>query len=249
MPDEFPETRWSLVLRLRSPDEDEAAAACAEICRNYWVPLYQFLRLQGDSREQAEDVVQGFFLKVLEKGWLRSVEPLVTGEEEAAPNRGRLRSYLLACLRAYRAKQYRHEQAAKRGGGLDRVFGDFSDAESGLASIAGAELGPDEQFDRVWAVTLIRRASRQLRERYAEKGRADLYDALEPLLNGGQHGSIGALAAKLGSDESALRTDLHRLRKRLRESVINEITSTLDPEAGVSAEEELASLMNALRPS
>lgn len=247
MPDEFPETRWSLVLRLRSPDEDEAAAACAEICRNYWVPLYQLLRLQGDSREQAEDVVQGFFLKVLEKGWLRSVEPLVAeAGEAAAPNRGRLRSYLLACLRAYRAKQYRHEQAAKRGGGLDRVFGDFSEAESGLASIAGAELGPDEQFDRAWAVTLISRASQRLRDRYVKKGRGDLYDALEPLLGGDQRGSIQSLSRTLNIDENTLRSDLHRLRKRLREFICAEVSETLDPGSGITAEEELSALMRAL---
>lgn len=247
MPDEFPETRWSLVLRLRSADEDEAAAACAEICRNYWVPLYQFLRLQGDSREEAEDVVQGFFLKVLEKGWLRSVEPFSASEDGAATqNRGRLRSYLLACLRAYRAKQYRHDQAVKRGGGLDRVFGDFSDAESGIASIAGAELGPDEQFDRAWAVTLIKRASQRLRDRYSKKGRGDLYDALEPLLSGDQRGSIQSLSRSLNVDENTLRSDLHRLRKRLRDCICAEVSETLDPVSGITADEELTALMRAL---
>lgn len=248
MSGEFPETRWSLILRLRSHDEVEAGEACAEICRNYWVPLYQFLRLQGDTREQAEDVVQGFFAKVLEKGWLRSVEPLIAGEEgEVAPHRGRLRSYLLACLRAYRAKLHRHDHAQKRGGGHDRVFADFSDAESGYHALADTGLQPDELFDRAWALALIQRASKRLRDRYEKKGRLDDYLRLEPFLYRDPPSALAELAREIGQDEGKIRSDLHRLRKRLRECVHEEVGKTLDTAAGISCEEEVASLMKALR--
>lgn len=247
MSSEFPETRWSLVLRLRSPDEDEAATACAEICRNYWVPLYQFLRFQGDSREQAEDVVQGFFAKLLEKGWLKSVEPLVVTDDAGnSSNRGRLRSYLLSCLRAYRAKVYRHDHAMKRGGKHEQVFGDFSEAESGVISLTDSGLRPDELYDRAWALAVIKRATDRLKLRYEKKGRGDDYTRLEPFLNGDAPGALADLARRDGEDEGKLRSDLHRLRKRLRECIHEEVNLTLDPASGISCEEELANLQRAL---
>lgn len=271
MSSEFPDTRWSLIARVRSDDPAESSEALAEICRDYWMPLYQFLRIQGDSKEQAEDVVQGFFEKVIEKGWLERIEPMVAaqaggaeasgrggGEEGTTPpvidegeggsrvRLGRLRSYLLACLKAYRAKVYRAGQAAKRGGGLTMVSTDLEGAESAIRSLAETGLGPEEQFDRAWALALVRAATERLRARYESKGRGDLFDALEPCLASAEPPRYEQIGVRLGVGEGKLRTDLHRLRKRLRDQIREEVARTIDPRSGVGIEEELSNIAKAL---
>jgi len=265
MSEQFPETRWSLIVRIRSDDPVESGEALAEVCRDYWMPLYQFLRFQGDSKEQAEDAVQGFFEKLIEKGWLERIEPMVASlvqEDPSAPaaadlqdpqdsrssrvRLGRLRSYLLACLKAYRAKVYRAGQAAKRGGGLSLVPSDLEGAESAVVTLAAAGLGPEEQFDRAWAVALIRAATEKLRDRYERKGRQELFDALSPCLSDTGELSYREIAARLGVEEGKLRTDAHRLRKRLRDQIREEVARTVDPRSGVTVEEELRNLSLAL---
>jgi len=262
MSEQFPETRWSLIVRIRSDDPVESGEALAEVCRDYWMPLYQFLRFQGDSKEQAEDAVQGFFEKLIEKGWLERIEPMVASfaqDDPSAPaasapqdscgsrvRLGRLRSYLLACLKAYRAKVYRADRAAKRGGGLSLVTADLEGAESAVVALAATGLGPEEQFDRAWATALIRAATDKLRARYESKGRWELFDALSPCLSDTGELSYREIAARLGVEEAKLRTDVHRLRKRLRDQIREEVARTIDPRSGVTVEEELRNIALAL---
>ncbi len=247
--DQFPDTRWSLVIRIRSDDDEIAHEALSEICRTYWRPLYRFLRLQGDSREQAEDVVQGFFEKILEKGWLERVAPPdeTEGSDDHAVRKARLRSYLLACLRAYRAKEYRREQAVKRGGGLFKLSLDIDTAEAGLAEVAASGRSPEAEFDRAWALEVIGRAQDALRRRYEAKGKGPLFTALEPFLAGSEtEESYADLGARLGITESKVKTEMHRLRSRLRGSILEEVSRTIEERSDITIEDELTHLLMAL---
>jgi DNA-directed RNA polymerase specialized sigma24 family protein len=239
---QFPTTSWSLVMQIRSSDEVIVRKALESICRDYWPPLYRFVRLQGASAEQAEDEVQGFFAKMLEKGWLESIE---TPGQSGTP--GSLRAFLLSCFKAYRANEYRRENAQRRGGAFQRVHAEFDSSDTDLMDLQPSTgRSPDDEYDRAWAMEVLNRATHSLRQRYIAKGRADQFTALEPYLMEGSGEPQTAIAERLGSSPAKLKTDIHRLRQRFRESIREEVARTLAPDAGVSVDEELAHLIRCL---
>jgi len=241
-PGHFPTTSWSLVLQIRSSDEKVVRQALENICRDYWPPLYRFVRIQGASPEQAEDEVQGFFQKMLEKGWLESIE---TPKQDGTT--GTLRSYLLTCLKAYRANEHRRENALRRGGGFQRIHMEPESDDSDVIDLQPAsDRSPEEEYDRAWAMEVLNRATHALRQRYIAKGRAEQFAALEPYLMEGSGEPQAALAEKLGSTTAKLKTDIHRLRQRFREAIRDEVSRTLAPDAGISVDEELAHLIRSL---
>ncbi|HEX7653898.1 MAG TPA: sigma factor [Verrucomicrobiae bacterium] len=229
----FPNTRWSVVLAARQATP-EAAAALEIICREYWYPLYAFVRRCGQSPHDAQDLTQAFFCRLLEKRWL----------DAADRAKGRLRSFLIQALKNFMSNEWDRTAAQRRGGGMIPVQLDTAFAESRFAADTQA-LAPDETFDRQWALTLIRLTMERLKAEFAAAGRPTDYEHLKPCLLA-DRGTLdyAGVARGLGVNENAARVAVHRLRKRFREIYREEIAQTLA--AGADLEAELRHLAAAL---
>ena len=219
-PAQFQTTRWSLIVRARG-EGAVARAALEALCRAYWFPLYAFARRNGASRHDAEDLVQAFFSHVLASDFVARAEPA----------KGRFRSFLLASLRNFMAKEHARETAQKRGGGVRPVDFDENAAEERLglsATGAGPELTPAEHFERDWALALLEQALDRLGAEQRAMGKAELFARLRPLLRAGpQKGDYEALAAEFGLAKGTLAVTMHRLQGRYKELVRAEILQTV----------------------
>jgi RNA polymerase sigma-70 factor (ECF subfamily) len=215
---QFQTTRWSLIVRARG-EGAVARAALEALCRAYWFPLYAFARRSGASRHDAEDLTQAFFSHVLASDFVARAEP----------EKGRFRSFLLASLRNFMAKEHARDSAQKRGGGARPVDFDENAAEErlGLTS-TGSELTPAEQFERDWALALLEQALDRLGAEQRAMGKAELFARLRPLLRAGpQRGDYEALAAEFGVAKGTLAVTMHRLQQRYKELVRAEILQTV----------------------
>jgi len=232
----FVTTHWSLVLAARDKQSPQSAEALEKLCRAYWYPLYAYLRRTGQSRENAEDLTQAFFARLLEKHFLDS----------AAQERGRFRSFLLIALKRFVANEWDREQAQKRGGGRTHISFDTELAERKFQSeIVAPEVSPDRAFERRWALTLIEQTMSRLRAEFERSGKIPEFERLKVFLTADKTKiPYAAAAGELGMTESALRVAVHRLRKRYRELFREEIAHTLAE--GESVEEELQHLLGVL---
>lgn len=235
MPDEFLTTRWSLVEAVGSGDEERARAALAELCEQYWFPLYAFVRRRGAAAHAAEDVVQGFFADLIERGDLARV----------TRGAGRFRAFLKVAARNFLANERDRERALKRGGGRVRLGLDFGDAESRLAAEPTHDETPERTFDRLWALELLQGALAALEAEYRDTQRGATFDALRAALAGGaERVDYAAAAAHLGTSPGACRVAATRLRQRLGEHLRARIAETVSHPREV--EGELDELMAAL---
>jgi DNA-directed RNA polymerase specialized sigma24 family protein len=219
---------------LAAGSDKNAEAARTRLCETYWYPLYAYLRHQGHSSTQSEDLTQAFFLKLLEKNCLSS----------ATPQRGRFRSFLLTALKHFVANERDFESAQKRGGAMRFVSIDVPAAESKLSLATAESQTPEAIFERDWALTLIEKVRADLKRDWTRQGKAPLYSALRPFLANGAARPHAETAAQLGMSEGAIKVAVHRLRKQFRESLRNEIAATVDSEAEI--DQELAFLLAAL---
>ncbi len=232
----FVTTRWTMVLaagRRSSPDSDRALA---ELCRNYWFPLYAYVRRRGHSREDAEDLTQAFFAGFLARNHL----------EGLAAERGRFRAFLLASLKHFLANEWDRSQRQKRGGGTPLLSLDWQEADARYHLEPVDPGNPERLFDREWALALLEQVVGRLGLECAAAGKADLFTHTKSFLIGGDEPAAhAAAAAALDMDPGAVRVAVHRLRKRYRELLRDEIAQTLaDP---TRVEDELRSLQDALR--
>jgi len=240
----FHTTRWSVVAaagRWR-PDaaDDEARAALGELAEAYWPPLYAYARRRGAPREEAADLVQGFFARLVEKGGLEAEER----------ERARFRAFLLTAFQRFWANRAAHGRALKRGGGraalsLEALTLDREDSSvRDLAELA-TDQTPERAYERRWALQVMERALARLAVEQERAGRSDLFAALRAHLAPGQTAPAHAVVAeRLGTSEGAIKVALHRLRRRYGELVRDEVAGTLaDPTA---VEAELAALIEAL---
>lgn len=193
-----------------------------EICRQYWYPVYAFLRRYGFSSGDAEDLTQEFFGACISRETLH----------QARSEKGRLRSFLLHMLRQLAANQLRHRQALKRGGGLEIVSLDAADPEERYRREPAETRDPGLLFDRAWAARLLAAAMERLREDFARGDNLDDFEQLKEYLPFGESVTPYAEAARrLGVSESALRLQIHRMRKRWGKHIDAEIAETVsDPE-------------------
>lgn len=229
---EFPSTHWSLVLSSWGATE-ASARALEHLCSIYWRPLYVFLRRQGSSSADAQDLVQGFLQRLLKRGDL----------EHTRPEKGRFRSYLITGLRNYAIKQVRQEKARKRGGGAIRLALDAELAEQlGLADLSAST--PEAAFDRQWARILLGRALDRLRAEHVARGKEAMFDTLVPLLEGADEDAYGVIATRLNMRRGAVAVAVYRLRGRLRELLRAEVAQTVGSRA--EADAELRELLGAL---
>lgn len=234
--DYFATTRWTVVLAAGRRHEPQAARALEELCAIYWFPLYAYVRRHGRSKEDAEDLTQGFFARFLERNYL----------EKLSSDKGRFRAFLLASLKHFLANQYDRVGRSKRGGGLAPLSLDWQDADSRYQVTPADQLSPDKLYDRAWAVTLLERVIGRLRDECAATGKAGLFDRLKEFLTVGKSAiPYPQAAADLELSEGAVRVAVHRLRRRYRELLREEIAQTLSDPAQV--EEEIRALFTAFR--
>ncbi len=230
----FVTTRWSLVVAAGARTE-ASEEALATLCQTYWYALYAYVRRSGYDVEHAEDLVQGFFVRLLDREMLR----------RAQPERGRFRSFLLASLKHFMMNEYERAHAAKRGGGAAPLTLDVTAAEGRYALEPRDTLDPERLFERRWAQTLLRQAQVRLRTACARSGKARLYEQLEPFISGEDDNvPYRQVAVALDTTEGAARVAVHRLRRKFRDLLREEIVHTVDDESQV--DEEMRFLLKTL---
>lgn len=222
---DFPHTRWSLVARAK--EGDNSAKALAELCEQYWYPLYAFVRRKGFTKADAEDLTQGFFTSLLEKDRIQ----LFSAEK------GRLRAYLLGAIKNYISNERSKAMAQKRGGGRTFVAFDAELAESRYLQEPSLPESPDGLFKLRWALDLLDRAFGVLEKEYRVAGKGNLFEALKPCVGGDQPGSTHAdIAEGLGISEGNARVSLYRIRKRYRRVLEELIADTVSDPAEIEDE-------------
>jgi len=211
------------------------ASALEELCRNYWQPVYAFIRRSGVNPEDSRDLTQGFFCDLLGGEALK----------RANPTRGRFRSYLLGALKHFLADEYDRSRALKRGGGIEFVPIDAVLAESRYGFEVSIESAP-AAYDRAWAMAVLDRALGRLREEFNLSGRAALFDGLKGFLLGDRGDlTFAKVAEELRITEGAAKMTVTRMRQRFRALVRQELAQTVGTSAEL--EEELRAFSNALR--
>jgi RNA polymerase sigma-70 factor (ECF subfamily) len=214
----FATTHWSVVLASAQGDSPQAAAALEQLCRTYWYPLYAFVRRQGRSPQDAEDLLQAFFARFLEKHYLDDVDR----------SRGRFRSFLLAALRHFLTDEWDKASAAKRGGRVQFFSLDSQAAESRYWEEPASDLTPEKLYEQRWACVLLERVLQQLEQDSAKAGKGHFFEALKPFLVGESRSvSYAELAAQFGVSEAALKMKVQRLRHRYQRLLREEIAHTV----------------------
>lgn len=219
----FVTTRWSLVLQARDKGDPDGVAALADLCRAYWFPLYAFIRQRSRDGHEAQDLTQSFFARLLEKDFLDDVQP----------ERGRFRAFLLAAVRHFVANEWDKQRAAKRGGGrwqqsLDAGRFDWESGESRYLTEPSHDLTPERLFERQWAISLLERVLSRLRDEYVNAGKRDQFETLQPFLSTDRDSANYSEAApRLSITVEAARVAAHRLRKRYRQLLRDEIAQTV----------------------
>jgi DNA-directed RNA polymerase specialized sigma24 family protein len=224
----FPETRWSIVQRARATEPTaETRRALEEICTGYWLPIYAFVRRSGERPAEAEELTQEFLMRMVEGEFLAGADR----------ERGKLRTFLLACVKHFLASHRRTSNRQKRGGGQVPISIDQAVAEHGYAAGPVDELTPDAVFERRWAMSLMDQVMQGLAKQMEEEGKRALYDALLPFTHlQAPPSSIASAAEKLGMNEAAVKMTISRLRQRLRERLREAVAETLGPEDDLEAE-------------
>ena len=224
---QFATTQWSIVLAAGGRRTDAADRALAVLTETYWYPLYAYLRRRGHSAADAEDLVQAFFLRLLEKDVLT----------QANPERGRFRSFLLVALKYFVANAREHTRAQKRGGAVAHHSLDTTAAEKRYTLEPVDIVHPETLFERRWALTLLDRAQERLRREFIKAGKGELFDALKDFVRGdGDDVPYRRLGESIGLSEGAARVTVHRMRKGFRRQLELEIAETVDTPDAVAEE-------------
>jgi RNA polymerase sigma factor (sigma-70 family) len=231
---QFAPTRWTVVLAARG-DTTNARSALEKLCLAYWPPIYAYVRRQGNSPHDAQDLAQEFFARLLGKNYLADVDRA----------KGKFRSFLLASLKHFLANEWDKANAQKRGGGQTPISIDTNLAEHGYAIEPADGFSADKIFERRWAMTLLEQTLARLREEYVIAGKKTLFENLKGTLTG-ERSSIpyAEIATKLGTSEGNIKVAVHRLRQRYRELLRAEIGETVSSASEV--EDELRNLFSAL---
>jgi DNA-directed RNA polymerase specialized sigma24 family protein len=222
-----------VVLTAGKQDTPQAAAALEQLCRTYWYPLYAYLRRSGFRPEAAEDLVQGFFLHLLEAQVFGAVKR----------EGGRFRSFLLGTLKHFVSDQKDKACAQKRGGGRQLISWELAQAEDLFQREPASEESADRLFERRWVLALLERAMERLRQECASSGKAELFEQLKGFVSGEKGGtSYATAAARVDLSPSALKSVVFRLRRRYHQLVREEVGHTVaNPR---ELKEELRHLLN-----
>ena len=226
-----------MVVEAGRQSSPKAAEALATLCGIYWLPLYAYVRRRGHSIDDAQDLTQEFFVHLLDNQALRVADR----------ERGRFRSFLLASMKHFLAKQWRRDAAQKRGGGRAPISLDFDDGETRYRREPSHDATPDKLFERQWALMLLARALATLRAEFDASGKAARFASLKMFV-GGEKSTVPyrALADQLEMSEGAVKVAIHRMRRRYRTLLREEIQHTIG--AGEDVDDELRRLFDALTP-
>ena len=222
---QFPTTRWTMVAAAGDPQRKDARSALVSLCESYWYPLYAYLRRRGYPADQAQDLTQEFFVRVLEGRYL----------DRADPEKGRFRSFILTSLKFFVADEEDRQHARKRGGGLVVAL-EFSSSEERYQREPAHDETPERIFERRWALSVLERVVERLRSEFVQHGRPEHFERLKVFLLGQSEAPYAALAREMNTSEGALKVAIHRLRKRYRELFRQEIADTVADPAEVEAE-------------
>lgn len=233
---QFITTHWSAVLQAGQGDSAVASAALEELCRAYWYPLYAFVRRQGHSPEEAEDLTQSFFERLLEKDYIKLADP----------ERGKFRSFLLSALKNFLTNDWERSTQQKRGGGRLLISWDQASVERRYQMEPVDQLSPEKLYEKQWAMTLLEHVLARLREEQVAAGRELFFEGVKNRLWGDTSSTgYAELGARLGLTEVALKVAVHRLRLRYRELLREETGRTVA--APFEVQEELEGLRAILR--
>lgn len=223
----FNTTRWTVIRSARAKDEPGSAEALAALCEAYWYPLYVFVRRRGHGADEARDLTQGYFLRLLEKDYLDDVKP------EA----GRFRSFLLASMKHFLANERRDAAALKRGGGRTLVSLDLAAAENRYRHEPVSDETPERAYERRWALAVIERARDRLRDEFAAAGKERQFRLLAGHLSGRDSARPhGEVAEELGTTEAAVKMAVSRMRRQYGRALREEIADTIDDPAAIDDE-------------
>lgn len=225
----FPTTHWSLVKRVQRGTVEDARRALEDICKGYWYPIYSYLRRSGHAPDEAEDLTQDFFQRVIE-------EQSILAADEA---RGRLRSFLLGVLKRLLSDHFRALGREKRGGGRKIISFDDLDAEERYRREPVDLKSPDALYDRAWAEGVLQSAMENLRAEFVKADDLPLFEQLREFLPLGDNATpYRQVAARVRLSEAAVRLQVHRMRKRYAKMIEEEIARTVEGEAAVADERE-----------
>jgi len=223
----FRTTHWTVVLEAALPDGDGGKAAFAQLYLDYWPPLYAYVRRRGFSPEEAEDITQDFFTRLVSKQSLSGLQR----------DGGKFRSFLLRAIDNFLANEWDKTQAQKRGGGQRPLSLNVEEGEACFALDTLDAETPESLFEKRWAFTLLERVTEQLRSEYAEANKRDLFDQLRPHLQGDRSGpAYATVATQCGMSEGAVKVAVHRMRHRYGELLWQEIARTVSSPAEVDEE-------------
>lgn len=231
----FLTTRWSIVLQAGRAEGEKTRAALSELITTYWYPLYAYVRRRGYSADDAQDLTQAFFTRLLEKN--------VVGV--ADPQRGRFRAFLLGSLKNFLANEWDRVNAQKRGGGRATLSLDYEFADERFKREPVCRLTPEMEYERNWALAVLERALARVQKIYAGRGKPQLFERLKPaLVSVEDDTSRREMALDLGMTEGAVKVALHRMRNAFRECLREEIAETVGEDRDL--DDELHALIEAL---
>jgi RNA polymerase sigma factor (sigma-70 family) len=223
----FDTTHWSVVLVAGRSDSAQANAALAKLCQTYWHPLYCYIRQSGHSPENAKDLTQGFFARLIEKDYLEAIDP----------EKGKFRTFLLIAVKRFLANEWDRANRQKRGGGHELLSLDEQDAEARYLIEPVDDNTPEKLFELSWATALLEQVMRCLAAEMAAEGKEKLFLELKVFLSGDKAGtSYPEIAGRLEMSEGTLRVNIHRFRQRYREVLRREIAHTVDTPGAVDDE-------------
>ncbi len=233
--DWFTTTHWSVVLAARQPDTPGAQQALERLCQTYWYPLYVFIRHQGYSPDDAQDLTQAYFERVLARNYF----------DQADPDKGRFRAFLLARLKHFLSDQRDRDRAAKRGGGATVLSLDAQAAEQRYRLEPVDAMAPDRLYERRWAFTVLAQARERLKQEFVAAGKSELYEQLNALEMGEETGHTYAeVGQRLGMSVDAIKSAVVRLRRRYGELLRQEIAQTVATASEI--DQEIRHLMAAI---
>ena len=231
----FTTTHWSVVLRAGHGDLPQAAEALDFLCQSYWYPLYAYIRRNGHSPHDAQDLTQEFFARLLERNYLQLADE----------SRGRFRTFLLTSLKRFLINDWRKVHRDKRGGGRKPISLDAEDTEARFQVEPVDNRTPDKAFDRQWSVLVLSRVLDRLEAELLAEKKGPLFNELKTfLLSGDGDGTYAEIAGRLGMTVGNLKVTVHRLRRRYRELLRHEISMTV--EAPEVIDKEIQELISAL---
>jgi RNA polymerase sigma-70 factor (ECF subfamily) len=231
----FATTHWSLVVAAGDSRDPQSREALTALCRDYWPPVYSYVRSRGNDVETARDLTQGFFTRLLEKGYLK----------EAKRERGKFRTFLLTSVKHFLANEWDREQALKRGGGATLLPLDVDTAEGRHRPEPAHDETPDKIFEKRWALTLLEQVSERLKQEMERSGNLERFERFRPFLTAeGGVSSYRELAQQLGMSEGAVKVAIHRLRRRFGALLREEVAQTVSNPGDVDG--ELRYLMSVL---